>query len=549
MFHRYGRRTAMVAAGMLSLTLALSACSSTSDAPKGEDLSAFKVGAMANYKVGDQFKATEPLNFDILYNNHPNYPLNEDWLFWKELQARTNVTLKKVAVPLSDYEQKRGLLIGAGDAPFIIPKTYPGQEAAYVASGAILPVSDYIDLMPNLKEKLAKWDVQDNVNGLKQEDGKFYLLPGIHEKPWLDYSIAVRTDILDQLKLPVPKTWDDVYTMLKAMKAAYPDSIPFSDRFSKPTPGGNLFNIVGTAYSAPGGWGYQHVNWNEKTSKFEFAGATDGFKQMLQYLNKLVKEGLLDPESFTQTDEQARQKLANGKSFVISANAQSIVNDYRPDLSKTIPNAKITKIPTPTGPAGDIVPGTSQLENGVMISKKARDSKNFVAMMQFIDWLFYSEKGMEFAKWGVEGTTFTKDSSGKRTLTADVNVLGLNPKGTKHLQKDFGFYNGVFAYGGTTELLQSFFSPEEQEFQKVMNARKVLAVPPPRPFSDVEREQATLWETALKDYVTQQSLRFVLGQRDFSEWDAYINELKAKNMTQYVDLCNKAYERFKKAHG
>lgn len=82
-----------------------------------------------------------------------------------------------------------------------------------------------------------------------------------------------------------------------------------------------------------------------------------------------------------------------------------------------------------------------------------------------------------------------------------------------------------------------------------MNARTVLPVPPPRPFSDEEREQATLWETPLKDYVTQQSLMFVLGQRDFSEWDAYLNELKGKNMTQYVDMVNKAYERFKKAHG
>ena len=39
---------------------------------------------------------------------------------------------------------------------------------------------------------------------------------------------------------------------------------------------------------------------------------------MLQYLNKLVNEGLLDPESFTQDDDTARQKLATGKSFVIS---------------------------------------------------------------------------------------------------------------------------------------------------------------------------------------------------------------------------------------
>ncbi|MEE3921144.1 hypothetical protein V2I01_31970 [Micromonospora sp. BRA006-A] len=35
----------------------------------------------------------------------------------------------------------------------------------------------------------------------------------------------------------------------------------------------------------------------------------------MEYLHKLVAEGLLDPETFTQTDDQARQKLASGKSF------------------------------------------------------------------------------------------------------------------------------------------------------------------------------------------------------------------------------------------
>jgi putative aldouronate transport system substrate-binding protein len=232
---------------------------------------------------------------------------------------------------------------------------------------------------------------------------------------------------------------------------------------------------------------------------------------------------------------------------VISSNAQTIVNDYRKDLSK-ISGATIAKIPVPTGPLGDVKRGT-RLENGVMLSAKARDSKNFVAMMQLIDWLWYSDKGNEFAKWGVEGVTYTKDGSGKRTLMPDIDVVGLNPKGTKHLQKDFGFFNGVFSYGGTTELLNSFFTEEEQKFQDVMNARRTEPVPPPFPFTDVEREQATLWQTPLKDYVAQQSLRFALGQRPLSEWDAYVNELKSKNMQQYIDLVNEAYERYQKEHG
>jgi putative aldouronate transport system substrate-binding protein len=320
-----------------------------------------------------------------------------------------------------------------------------------------------------------------------------------------------------------------------------------SDRFSKPTPVGNLMNLVATAYGTRGGWGYQHTTWDASAKKFVYTGSTPQYKQMLEFLAKLVKEGLLDPESFTQTDDNARQKLTNGKSFVISTNAQTLANEYRPDLAKTIPNAKMGKILLPIGPTGEVNPA-SRLESGIMISKKARDSKNFVAMMQFIDWLWYSDAGQEFAKWGVEGLTYTKDSSGKFKLAADVNVIGLNPSATKHLQKDFGFYNGVFVYGGKPEIVQAFFSAEEQEFQKVMNARKPVAVDPPFPFTDEEREQATLWETPLKDFVFQQTLQFILGQRPFTQWDAYVNELKGKNMQQYLDLVNKSYERYKAAN-
>lgn len=544
MLHRTWRRAAIAAASLLTLTLV--ACSE--EANDAKDLSGNRAGAMADYAAGTQFTATEPLSFSILYNNHPNYPLKDDWLFWSELTKRTRVKLEPVAVPLSDYEQKRSLLVGAGDAPLIIPKTYHPAENQFVSSGAILPVSDYLDLMPNFKEKIDKWGLKPEIDTLRQSDGKFYLLPGLHEKPWQEYTVAVRTDILDELKQPVPKTWDDLYTVLKAMKAKYPNSYPYSDRWSKPNPAGALLRITGNSFGTQAGWSFQHSTWDPAAGKFVYTGATEQYKQMVQYLNKLVTEGLLDPESFTQSDEAARQKLANGKSFVITSNAQTLVNDYRPDLAKTIPGAKLVNIPLPVGPAGEINPA-SRLENGVMISKKARDSKNFVAMMQFIDWLYYSDAGQEFAKWGVEGTTFVRDAAGKPVPAPDVDMIGLNPKGTKHLQKDFGFANGVFAYGGKLDLVQSFFSPEELEFQKVMNTRKPIDVPPPAPLTDAEREQVSLWETPLKDYVTQNTLKFILGQRPLTEWDAYVGELKAKNADQYIDLVNKAYERFKKDNG
>jgi putative aldouronate transport system substrate-binding protein len=541
----FSRRQVLLGAG--ALTLGLAGCGSGGS--KDSTLSGNKTGAMDNFTTGTQFKAGSPLTFSTLYLNNPAYPLKNDWLFWSELTKRTNVTLQLEAVPLSDYNQKRSVVVSAGNAPFLIPKTYHPDETAFVAGGAVIPVSDYVDLMPNYKDKVAKWNLQANIDTYRQADGRYYLLPGLHENAWQDYTLAVRTDILQQLGLSTPKTWDDVYTMLKEMKKAYPKSYPLSDRFNQPTPGGNLFNLLAQAHGTSGGWGYQPAYWDVTTSKFVYPGAMDQYRQMLEYLNKLFKEGLLDPETFTQNDDKARQKLANSQSFVISTNAQFLLIQYRPDFAKTNPKATIAKIPVPIGPVGPVIDSVTRLENGMMISKKARDSKNFVAMMQLVDWLWYSDAGQEFTKWGIEGTTFVKDSAGNYQPAPGITFLGMNPSGTKDLRKDFGFGNGVFAYGGSTKLLESTFSAEEKAFQAEMNTRKLLAVPPPAPLSDTEREQATLWEAPLKDYLFEQSLKFVLGTRSLSQWDGFVSELKAKNSQQYIDVVNKAADRYKKEHG
>ncbi|WP_219419256.1 ABC transporter substrate-binding protein [Pseudonocardia nigra] len=543
---RRRRRGAAIAVTTVA-ALALSACGGGDgggDAPA--DLTDKNVGAMAEYAVGEQFRATEPLSFSILYSDHEFYPSQDDWLLWTELEKRTNVTFDPVMVPRSDYEEKRSLVIGAGDAPMIIPKTYPGQEEPFVASGAILPVSDYLHLMPNFQAKVQEWGLEAHLDTLRQADGKFYLLPGLHEDVWQDYTLAMRTDVLAELGLQAPTTWDEVRDVLAAIKQAYPDSYPLSDREE----GKILLNMVGMTFGTRAGtdWGYQNATWDTEAGEFVFTGTMPEYKAMIEYLNSLVADGLLDPETFTQDNDTAIQKLATDRAFAISTNAQLLVNDLRPAI-EGVPGATMQKITLPAGPAGNVINSESQLENGIMINADAVESENFVAMMQFIDWLWYSDEGQEFAKWGVEGVTYTTGADGTRVLADDVDYVGLNPDASKHLQKDFGFSGGVFAYGGSTDLLQSTFSEEELQFQALMEQKDKLPLPPPFPFTEAEREQATLNESALTDYVAQMTLQFILGQPPLSEWDAYVAELEGKGMGTYMDLVRTAHERYVAENG
>ncbi|MEV7866370.1 extracellular solute-binding protein [Streptomyces sp. NPDC088124] len=541
------RRSLLAAAGFAGLTV-LVGCGSGEADGNAKDLARKQTGAMKKYGVGDQFKATEPLSFTILHNNMPTYPLKDDWLFWKELTRRTGVTLKATAVPYSDYEKKRGLLIGAGDAPFLIPKTYPGAETAFVSSGAILPVSEYAHLMPHFQDKVRKWGLAADLDSIRQADGKYYLLPGLHEKVKPGYSLVLRTDVLEKAGLDLPATWDEVHAVLKGLKEAHPDVYPFSDRWNQPEPGGALLNFLAPSYGTKGGWGYQNATWDAEAQQFVFTGAMDAYRAMLTYLRKLVSDGLVDPESFTQSDDQAKQKLFGGRSFVISGNPQVLADEYRTNLAKQIKGASMEMIPVPIGPAGPVVAG-SRLENGMLISSKALKSEDFVALMQFVDWLWYSDAGQEFAKWGVRNVTYTTSGPGRYQPLDGIKVLGLNPEAKRDLQKDYGFSNGVFSYGGTWSLVASSFTADEKTFQDSMARRERLPVEPAHPLQAMEQEQATLWETPLRDHVKQNTLQFALGKRPLSEWDDYVAELKAKNMQQFVDVTNKAYERFRKENG
>ena len=271
----------------------------------------------------------------------------------------------------------------------------------------------------------------------------------------------MRTDILQKLNLPIPKTWDDVHTMLKAMKDGVPGPVPVLRPVEHSrTRAATLLSILGPAYGTYGRLELPARTWDDERQEVRLHRRHRPVQADAAVPQQLVTEKLLDPESFTQTDDQARQKFATGKSFVISSNAQTLVNDYRPDLAKTSPSATLAKIPLPIGPAGAST-RRSRLENGIMISAKARDSKNFVAMMQFIDWLWYSDAGQDVRQVGRRGHHLHRQvAAGKLQARPRRRRRSASTRRrTKHLQKDFGFYNGVFAYGGSTDLLNPSSPP------------------------------------------------------------------------------------------
>src|SRR5699024_3305579 len=279
-----------------------------------------RVAAMDDYGPGKTFVATEPLEIDMLYRDHPGYPFKEDWLLLTATEERNNVTFAMTQAPLSDYEQRRSLLVGAGDAPSVIPVTYPGEESQYVSSGVILPVSDYLDLLPNFQQKVQDWGLEAEIDSLRQEDGKFYLLPGLLESARPDSTVGLRTDVLEELGLSEPATWAEFRDVLQAIQEAKAGSYVLSDRRH----GEALLQQAACGFGTSAGWGLGASFWDADAGEFIFPGASEEYRQLVEYFAGLVADGLMDPESFTQDDDAAHQKLGQEASYAITTNFQEI---------------------------------------------------------------------------------------------------------------------------------------------------------------------------------------------------------------------------------
>ena len=126
------------------------------------------------------------------------YPMVDTWKtegVFEKIREMTNVTLDITSYDSGDYTNKITLDINAGQSKYIVPKVY--DESMFVDGGAIVPVSDYTQYMPNFTAFVEEFDMQKDLDTIIRADGKFYRLPGMHETPNENYTFLVRSDLFD----------------------------------------------------------------------------------------------------------------------------------------------------------------------------------------------------------------------------------------------------------------------------------------------------------------------------------------------------------------
>ncbi len=531
-----------------------------------------------DFGVDKTFHSDEPVTYSMFFSDASWYPMVERWetegLFAK-IKELTNVTLNVTKIDSGDYDNKKALMINTGESAYIIPKTY--DESPFVDGGAVVAVSEWVQYMPNYTEFYAKYNMEADVKTIVRADGKYYRLPGMKESSLQDYTLLIRNDIFkaagyDVSTLENDWTWDELYDILVGVKAymvskgmCKESDYIWSDLWcgneSGQGNGGNLLKLIAASYGVPSGWAIGNgMQYDVATDKWYFASTSEDYKEFVTVANKYIAGGILDPETFTQDDVTANNKFYRGETVIISVN-RSQYTAWLAGLAEGLGAGNFETYLTvyPRG-KNNYTSENSRLENGVMIASKALDElgeEDFIKMLRFVDWLWYSDIGKTLAKWGVEGEHWnyvTDEATGMKVkaLTENWFCGGLGIAATdetkqKDLRLELGYAGGNFWYGGNNEQLTDNFTPVMQDYYaRVADYREIRPLNPSFPSTEDENEQINLWKTPLIDNVNAWTLQFVTGQKSITnDWDAYVASCQNLSSENLVNLYNDMYGRSK----
>ncbi|MDR1705206.1 MAG: extracellular solute-binding protein [Clostridiales bacterium] len=482
--------------------------------------------------------AEAPLKFTMTYSDNPTLPFREDWLVNTESEARYNLDITWEIIPSTDYTTKINAELATGTGYDVITYLGPssGDQAALALSGAIAPISDYVDMgwAPNFARRIEEWNMQDELDQRRLSDGKYYFLPALFDKQFYDGGLILRDDLLEKFGMEAPTTFDEFYEYLKACKEDNPESFPLTNlvgpqvtyRMSMPSFGMSVGRNAST-----GTW---VLSWNYDNEEYFTGAIDDSYKAYLEYFAKLYAEGLYDPEFLPEGDMWAI-KMSTGAAVASYA--------YYDQIGGLLANSEVegisfNMVPPLEGPGGAYHQPKARLSAGVVFTAAAQERDDFEQLVRAIDNMFYSDEAAELWSIGKEGVTFTKNSDGSVEFIPEAtgSVDGVY----KYLQVNYGTGSASSQMVWINEQEMLKYDENYAAINAVVAEMDGVPLSPPTPvLSEDNAERASLLQAALRDAFEIWNNDFITGAKSLeTDWDAYVQEMKDKGIEELCQIYN-----------
>ncbi len=472
-----------------------------------------------------------------------------DKLIFKRLEDDTNVHIDWTNYN-ADFTEKRNLDIASGELPDAIFNAGAGDYDLlnWAESGVIVPLEDLIDdYMPNLKKI---FDENPKYRQLSTApDGHIYSLPWIEELGEGKESIHtvndmawINVDWLNKLGLDMPKTTDELMTVLEAFKKDDPngngkqDEIPFSFI----NDGGNEdLKFLFAAFGEGDNDDHLIVDNN---GKVQFTADKEGYKEAIKYFNKMYEKGLIDPEAFEQDWNTYAAKGKEEKYGVyFTWDKTNITGD----------NDHYEVLPVLEGPSGK---KHVTRTNGMGFSRDrfviTSSNKNLELTAKWIDKMYEPLQSVQ-NNWGTYG-----DESGQNIFELKGNKLvhldlkGAAPGELRQKTEAAGPLAVLNSYYGTVTTM-----PDDAKWRLDLMHENYLDyisndnIYPKVFLEKSETDRLARIETDMWDYIYRKRAEWIINGKIDEEWDDYIKELKRFGLEEWLQIKQDGYDKYVKGAG
>ncbi|RRD95714.1 sugar ABC transporter substrate-binding protein [Clostridiales bacterium COT073_COT-073] len=497
-------------------------------------------GVMAMFNHTGYPILNEKETFDIYVEQLSPVVAANDKEVVKKGIADTNVDTNFIEVASSSWKEKINILFSTSD----LPDAILGDLSVEEKYTQLYPLDEFLteEIAPNIvkffNSRPEYWEM------LKAPDGHIYSLPTGDETYWnaIDSQMFINENWLKAVGKEVPKNAAELREVLEAFKNGDPNG------------NGDTADEVPMTFRGVWGWGdgmenalaafgvfesSSHVMTKDGTVKF--AAQQDEYFEALQFFAELYKDGLLDTEVFTHSQDQYKAKLAE------EVDKYGVVITYdKQDKTRTwLPLLLADK-------NGNITVGLNNIEHvdGFSITKAC---KNPGALVRWYD---YCNKDLEtIMAWnrGVKDEAW-RVPEGKEGMVEFLNdpeiqkAKGANNR--EELRRMQSFAGKSPAYFNLS-YQDKIFSNQPKKLKPLLNQEVidkgygVKALP--LGFASKENsEQRVLMLADIDNYLNKFVATSIVNGIDQKGWEDHLKTLEKLKVNEYVKLCQEFVDNQKK---
>lgn len=442
----------------------------------------------------------------------------------QELEDITGVHIEFDAVAAPVASESFQLMVAADSYTDIIQ-----DIVNYYAAGMDRAIEDEVvmDLTDLIENNMANYSSMINANPeirkqLTSSDGYIGAIMRLYSEPSVPKTgTVIRKDWLDDLGMELPHTVDEYHEILTA--------------FHEDKGAASPYYIMGTgvafANTIIGAYGVQ-ADFYQEDGTIKYGFIEDGFKDYLTEMNTWYREGLISPDYVSNTWGYPD----NGNVTAGEVGVFSQENTYMQDIYSFTDDTSIVLSAAPNAVLkegdvnkfitfGDWIGGISW--------SISTDCENVELLGNFIDYLF-TEEGSRLANYGVQGLSWDYDAEGKPVINEAITD---NPD-----------YNASMAQLKYT-LLWAPFVEDYDRFNVGYTEAEIAAADIWRENSSneallpnglsVSADYISAYNDVFSDidtFVTENTNKFITGNRSLDEFDDFVEEVKAMNIDYCIDI-------------